>query len=54
MLAGEQTPERPFVTVGRIRQEAAGRADYCSHVASLQDFLPLRETKRWLLSFGKR
>jgi hypothetical protein len=44
MLAGEQTPERPFVTVGRIRQEAAGHTDCCSRVARLQGFLPLRET----------
>jgi hypothetical protein len=54
MLAGEQTPERPFVTVGRIRQEAAGHTDCCSRVARLQGFLPLRETGRWLVSFGKR
>ena len=37
MLAGEQTPQRPFVTVGRNRQEAADRTDCCSRAITVRD-----------------
>jgi hypothetical protein len=34
--------------------KAAGRTDRCLRMADLQGFLPLRETGRRLVSFGKR
>ena len=43
-----------FIYFADIRQGAAGRTDCCSRMAGLQGFLPLRETERWLVSFGKR
>ena len=43
-----------FIYFADIRRGAAGRTDYCSRMAGLYGFSPLREMERWLVSFGKR
>jgi hypothetical protein len=43
-----------FTYFADIRRGSAGRTGRCLRMAGLQGFLPLRETGRWLVSFGKR
>ena len=56
-LEGEAATVMARITRGLLDLDirgAAGRTDCCSRMAGLQGFSPLRETERWLVSFGKR